>query len=87
MDEGQRLRHIGAIRARLGFCESELGQIASLGDEDAAHRLRVLASSLLEQAASAMDLAMRHERAIAVTASKWLDDDRDTETNLERPEP
>jgi hypothetical protein len=82
MDEGQRLRLIGSIRAQLGFCESELGRIASLGDDDAAHRLRVLASSLLEQAASTMDLALRHERA---AAGNWLD--ADTEVDHERPEP
>lgn len=82
MDEGQRLRLIGNIRNQLGYCETEMGRIASLGDDDAAHRLRVIASSLLEQAASAMDLAMRHERDLAEK-----DFDRDTETDLERPEP
>jgi len=65
MDEGRRLILIGNIRNHLHAGEGEIARIASMGNEDAAHALRGLAHSLLEQAAHAMELAMQHERESA----------------------
>jgi hypothetical protein len=78
MNEGRRLRLIGNIRNQMRWSEGELARIATMGDDEAASALRVLANGLLEQAAHAMELAMAHELAGA---------DDDTLIDNERPEP
>ena len=83
MDEGRRLRLIGNIRSHLRALEMELGRIATCGNAEASAALRAFALSLLEQGAHAIELAIVHERAQALEDPDW---DRDTETNLERPE-
>lgn len=75
----KRINLLANLRNHLRSLETELGRIATMGDDESAAALHSLAASLRAEAVSADDLAANHESELAETFDSWTEDDEDTE--------